>query len=75
MTDRRIMYASSVGEKEGVGVELWNADRSVILEVFRNDITGDISFTATGPCVLPLDEVLAFLDKATADIEAWPSGD
>jgi len=75
MTDRRIMYASSVGEREGVGVELWNADRSVILEVFRNDITGDISFTATGPCSLPLDEVLAFLDKATAEIEVWPSGD
>ncbi len=59
--------ASSVGERDGMGLELTLADGEVIAEVFEREATGERTVTLFRPEV-PLQTLLWFLERVDAEL-------
>lgn len=73
MTNFTTKYASYVGAREGVGVELYEDDR-VVLQVYRDDETQDVSIVTVGEAQIPVEVVTAFIQAALVDLASWHTG-
>lgn len=60
MDGYNLQLASSVGERDGFGVELVTSSGEVVAEVFQDDLTGErtVSFFTDSPVPLPAIERL-----------------
>jgi hypothetical protein len=45
MDNYRLLTASHVADRDGLGLELWDASGETVGEVFRNDLTGERTVT------------------------------
>lgn len=59
--------ASSVGERDGIGLELTLDDGEVIAEVFERKATGERTVTLFRP-ELPLETLLWFLKRVDTEL-------
>lgn len=62
----RLQVASSVGERDGLGLELLSREGTgeVIAEVFHDDLSGEMTFTSFDDNTIPLAVLEWFLEKA-----------
>jgi len=64
MNGYRLQLASDVSDRDGLGLELYDADDEFIAEVFRDDETGKRTFNSFAPLHLAPDVLAWFLDQA-----------
>jgi hypothetical protein len=60
----QLLLASSVGERDGLGLELSTEGGYLLAEVFRDDVTGQFTFASFDETPLPLEALRWFLDVA-----------
>jgi hypothetical protein len=73
MTNYSTKYASYVGSRDGVGVELYDQDDRLVLQVYRDDETQEVSVVTTDEVEIPVDVVTGFIQRALSDLASWPT--
>lgn len=64
MIEHRLILASDVSERDGMGLELVASDGTRVAEVFQDDTTGGRTVTIFGDRSIALDDFQWFLDQA-----------
>ena len=64
MDGYKLTLASDVLERDGLGLELYSPDGTLIAEVFRDDASGARTFTSFMPLTLRPEVLAWFLDQA-----------
>lgn len=71
------VLASFVGERDGMALELHDADHRCIAEVFEDDATGACSLSIIDGASIPTDRICDLLAQAAAEFPQvaahWPT--
>lgn len=72
----RYVLASFVGKRDGMALELHDADHRCIAEVFEDDATGACCLSIADGAAVPIDRVCDLLARAAAEFPqvaaSWP---
>jgi hypothetical protein len=64
----RLLLASDVGDRDGIGLELVGLNGDRLAEVFQDDTTGERTVSIFGDRRLPLADFEWFLRQATENL-------
>ncbi|WP_416393632.1 MULTISPECIES: hypothetical protein [unclassified Curtobacterium] len=73
MTNYSTKYASYVGSRDGVGVELYDLNDRLVLQVYRDDETQKVSVVTIDEAEIPVDVVMGFIQSALSELANWPT--
>lgn len=61
----RLILASDVSDRDGIGLELYDVSGALVAEIFRDDESGERTFNSPAGACVPLPVLEWFLSRAS----------